>query len=87
LSHRFSLRQTRLRNIGTHHFAAYAGMRRRLLAVRGENGASRQQDTMQLQTQMLAKQSSSSLLLPQQHDSHDASNAIESQQKESVLPS
>jgi hypothetical protein len=55
--------------------------------VRGENGASRQQDTMQLQTQMLAKQSSSSLLLPQQHDSHDASNAIEWQQKESVLPS
>jgi hypothetical protein len=55
--------------------------------VRGENGASRQQDTMQLQTQMLAKQSSSSLLLPQQRDSHDASNAIEWQQKESVLPS
>jgi hypothetical protein len=42
---------------------------------------------MQLQTQMLAEQSSSSLLLPQQHDSHDASNAIEWQQKESVLPS
>jgi hypothetical protein len=58
-----------------------------LLAVRGENGASRQQDTIQLQTQMLAKQSSSSLLLPQQNDSHDASNAIEWQQKESVLPS
>jgi hypothetical protein len=58
-----------------------------LLAVRGENGASRQQDTMQLQTHMLAKQPSSSLLLPQQRYSHDASNAIEWQQKESVLPS
>jgi hypothetical protein len=57
-----------------------------LRAGRDENGVSRQQDTMQLQTPMLVKQSSSSLLLPQQHDSHDASNAIEWQQKESVLP-
>jgi hypothetical protein len=35
---------------------------------------------------MSAKQSSSSLLLPHQNNSHDASNAIEWQQKESVLP-
>jgi hypothetical protein len=51
------------------------------------NDASRAQDTMQLPMQLLAKQSSSSLLLPQQYDSHDASNAIDWQQKESVLPS